>query len=63
MTSDIVNLRLMKSKHLIFVCLVTPHSYCNFREDSSDTDLDGDFSDLETSEGKYFFVLYLKTFK
>lgn len=24
-----------------------------FREDSSDTDIDGDFSDLETPEGRF----------
>lgn len=33
-----------------------------FREDSSDTDLDGDFSDLETPEGILFFCTLLMYF-
>lgn len=31
-----------------------------YREDSSDTDLDGDFSDLETSEGNFLQFLRYK---
>lgn len=31
------------------------------REDSSDTDLDCDFSDFETPEGKFYFLLLYVT--
>lgn len=32
--------------------VIPKYGHIFFREDSSDTDLDGDFSDLETPEGK-----------